>query len=1221
MAVSIAALDFRRKKKPPLQPLKMLEPHIVSDSGSSPPSPVQGSPSPANSEIEHRPFSLQSIRDKAWKPFTSRDSLVEKNSSSRAPSSHGRRLSKSRNVSAGSSYELINRRSSGFSEDHGRMSIADSLSTTSSSLIDWKLQNIYGFAPLEPDNQLLKTKQAYLIVTADYLVKVKCHTHMLSLFPQISGSSKPESAGSTPEPLLVIPVAGIVSAFVSESPRPSFGAEIWWRTPSAVAFHHTTFFFSLPTERNEQLQHIFRAMGNSGDEENDFGRRPPYDISEIIRKIHEEKEPLFKHQALEIFPVVPRGLTRKDCIAKAEENGKKSQEGSAYYLVVGAHLCHLVEVHRAKGGEAVPQTWSFGLVSLETFKGDWIYHQERFNITFREPFKPSVTLELASRYYRYIIRVFGTADRFLRPLWPLTWHTFEVFHISGLKDPQYLTSKEDFGSVKRTLDAYLSAYNCGPVEWEINWKTRFAPEFRLLPVKPDYTARQLLAVLRALRYNDYFNSLSFRDVDLSVLWGLDENEAKKPNVAYLSRSGVTLRADEIDILKASPILHQEFHALAYCSETIRHIDFTNTSKSYLSRVKQEKSISHTLQYLTPILDLLRSEITKCTHLNLSLNLLSRLDIQELSEAMREGQILSLDVSCCGLDDMGLRDVVVAPILDGPKPLESLNFSGNPGRLSSYIVPQMLENLGDLRELNMHGSLKGDTTEPLFPAETLMNLRHLETLDISKYNLNAATIKELETFLYDRGQRIDQGEPSRFRKLVLNHCGITGAQAAKLLRAIGEDHGLELSLSGNPLERGIEDLAAAIAESKTPAGLIMDMVEFDEESNYILLIKALCKTKHLSLLSLVGTAPTPDPHEPCNPGIVQAFTQLFTENTSIRCLDISGFCDRLEDGQLSKGFGSSLASLIENKSLTHLRIRSQKLHGDAGTLGRILKENTTLIAFDCQDNEYNFTSLQYLVSCLKENKKLLDFPFSKRDRRNIWKNILAGLHIKSTHGGAISSSSGPLFKAQEALLADRFTKLFQEIDGYILRNRKLFEEASGGQGVVDFEGLVAHNIAVGEATSLSTPTTHSAGSRGILDGDRPLHNTLEDGKRNMPDGKQAEEQFMLFAPKLTLPTLMSHPSLTHLRRATVHSSDVPRGNPPPAAPYRVGGGTESPTDTLDPVSEVSTPSLQGSQQQQPDQRHQCQGKPQDRVMVHQDGDSEDLDFQKLLLQFKETGFDY
>lgn len=148
-----------------------------------------------------------------------------------------------------------------------------------------------------------------------------------------------------------------------------------------------------------------------------------------------------------------------------------------------------------------------------------------------------MTLELASRYYRHIIRVFGTADRFLKPAWPQLWQSIEIFHVSGLKEPQYLVSKEDFGSFKRTLDAYLAGYRCEDVDWEINWKTRYAPGFRLLPGRRGpYSPLQLLAVLRALRYNDYFNSLSFEDVDLSVLYGLQDNTLRKVNVAYLSRT-------------------------------------------------------------------------------------------------------------------------------------------------------------------------------------------------------------------------------------------------------------------------------------------------------------------------------------------------------------------------------------------------------------------------------------------------------------------------------------------------------------------------------------------------------------------------------------------------------------------------------------------------------------------------------------------------------------
>ena len=152
---------------------------------------------------------------------------------------------------------------------------------------------------------------------------------------------------------------------------------------------------------------------------------------------------------------------------------------------------------------------------------------------------PRVTLELASCFYRRIIRVFGMADRYLKPVWPQMWQSAEIFHVTGLKEPQYLVPREDFGSVRRTLDAYMAAYACPSVEWEINWKTKFPPEFRVLPAKDGsrYTPLQLLAVLRALRYNDYFSSLSFRDVDVGPLWDTrDPYSSTRSHVAYLSRT-------------------------------------------------------------------------------------------------------------------------------------------------------------------------------------------------------------------------------------------------------------------------------------------------------------------------------------------------------------------------------------------------------------------------------------------------------------------------------------------------------------------------------------------------------------------------------------------------------------------------------------------------------------------------------------------------------------
>jgi hypothetical protein len=138
--------------------------------------------------------------------------------------------------------------------------------------------------------------------------------------------------------------------------------------------------------------------------------------------------------------------------------------------------------------------------------------------------------------------VLAKADRWLKPTWPLLWQEYEIFRdVCGFNKPSDLISHDDYGGVKRTLDAYLAAYRCQPVDWEINWRSRFAPEFRLVPPKDGkaYSRLQLLAVLRALRFNDFFSSLSFRGVDLSVLWNWCDSASKTTRVAYFSRGGRT----------------------------------------------------------------------------------------------------------------------------------------------------------------------------------------------------------------------------------------------------------------------------------------------------------------------------------------------------------------------------------------------------------------------------------------------------------------------------------------------------------------------------------------------------------------------------------------------------------------------------------------------------------------------------------------------------------
>jgi hypothetical protein len=386
MSKVMAAPDLAVKKRPSPAVAAVSE-SDGSDAAASPSTTIPSSP--ASFESAHRSFSISSIKGRAWRSFSTkeRDGTPDGGHSFRA---QARRLSKSRPLSSSSHIDAPSRRGSTISDDHGRLSLstADSLSlangSSPSSPVDWGAQHVEGSGPLESDTLLLKTKTPYLVVTTNYLVKMKSRADAVALLPVLSTpGSKPETNGSAPEPLLAISMEAIVSVFAAESTRPSFGIEVWWRSPLAGhSFCRSDFFFTNPTERNEQMHHITRAMRASQQDENGSARHSQ-DVRSLLEKIHEVEEPRFHHRKPDIIPVVPRGTTRKGYMPKLEDATKKSQEGSAFYLVVGTYLCHLVEIQKGKGGDPVCRHKSYGLVTLESFNGEWILHEERFNIMFR----------------------------------------------------------------------------------------------------------------------------------------------------------------------------------------------------------------------------------------------------------------------------------------------------------------------------------------------------------------------------------------------------------------------------------------------------------------------------------------------------------------------------------------------------------------------------------------------------------------------------------------------------------------------------------------------------------------------------------------------------------------------------------------------------------------------------------------------------------------------
>lgn len=381
MSKMTAAPDLEVKKRPGSVPMVLVE-SDTSDTASSPATTAPSSPTSADGD--QRTFSLSSIKGRAWRSFSNRerDSTLESGSSFR---SHARKLSKSRPLSS-SQFDLPSRRGSVVSDCRLSLSTTDSLgavSTTPSLSIDWKSQKIEGAVPLEPETHRSKTKTIYLVTTTDYLIKAKSPSDPLPLLKKHTAGEGRHENNSTPEPLLVIPITAIVSVFTAESTKPWFGLEVWWKNPmSSQSFCRADFFFHHPSRRNEQMHDILRAMRASQQEESG-SLRPCQDVEGMLNRIHEAEESRFHRRKPEIFPVVPRGNTRRGCMPKLEDATKKTQESPAFYLVVGTYACHLVEIQKGKGGEPASQHKTYWLVTLESFKGEWMLHEERFNITFR----------------------------------------------------------------------------------------------------------------------------------------------------------------------------------------------------------------------------------------------------------------------------------------------------------------------------------------------------------------------------------------------------------------------------------------------------------------------------------------------------------------------------------------------------------------------------------------------------------------------------------------------------------------------------------------------------------------------------------------------------------------------------------------------------------------------------------------------------------------------
>lgn len=563
---------------------------------------------------------------------------------------------------------------------------------------------------------------------------------------------------------------------------------------------------------------------------------------------------------------------------------------------------------------------------------------------------------------------------YLRPLWTRQPYDFLVpRELQNEENFAPVTLDEDYGCFDRTLVAYSASYDIDTsnIRYTIDLECEDAPCFRLLrPASPRtsrYSAHELIAVMRALRYNESFRSISFRGINLDSLQGIRDVHGVDADV-HLDRTGSLVNIPGQANLT---VLSQEVRALALKSQRLRRLDFSYclTRTPTLDKGSRDPGCG----IPEAIFPVCRRELTNVDWVVLNGIKLGESDLDYLVDAasQRRSHLRALEVGDCGLSVHDL-DLVLSTIVAQESTLEAINISGVQGRLNPDVLQQYIGYFGQIRKINLSRISRTSGSDPLITAEMLFNWR-LEELTLSRTAVNRETVDSIATYLAsNRSQNL--------RMIRLDQCGLSGEDVAMFMHSMsagpGSSRSLHLHVNENRLGDGCSFLFDAIAKGMTPSHLSMQMIDFKKEEHFRELVDALRKNSTLRYLDISKASLPYD----AGPETCRALQLMFEQNDTLEALDISGESAHLDVARFGIGLNLALTGLKKNTSLKVLRIEHQKLGlQGANTLASVLEENESLREVHCENNDINLQSFTVLVNGLQCNNTLLSLSSMDRDR--------------------------------------------------------------------------------------------------------------------------------------------------------------------------------------------------------------------------------------------------
>ena len=875
---------------------------------------------------------------------------------------------------------------------------------------------------------------------------------------RLSSSGSIHDLHAPNEGLQAIPLNQIVAIYRLDDGKPYFSIEISHLDEEILLASSMILQLHDPRDHDLWLSSVRGAAMNAR-------LKDPLPFSqqlvEYTARILEQDKDYDPHQ-LHMFRVVQRS-SKSGGVSRSSSDDLTKLNSNVCILAIGVFKMHLVPLPKSSktlSGTSLTDlsSTSYGLAALTEFTV--AENDDSFILKFRTPLRQPTPLSLASSCMTDIALSSRRTADFLRPKWPeqpFTWNCPEIMDEEFLPIPPI---EEEHDALNRTLAAYCAAYNldASSIRYTVNPLEEDGPAF-CLAVRADgrkYTVLELLAVMRALRYNESFGTLSFSGIDLDDLQRLRDPLGNE-HVAWRTRSGQPLDKDEE---KKYTLLVQEVRALALNSISLRRLDF---SYCVTKRVTQMHGKDEDVGcgVCEGLFKMCSKQATNIDWVILNGIPLSEVDLDYIFSAAidRSCHFRAVDVGYCGLGERSMHTVINA-LTHQNATLESLDLSGNPARLDPQILRSEISSFKFIRKINLSNVSRISNNDALLPAELLLNWK-LEELLLRRTALNEDSVDAIGVYL--------QSPQSNALKLLdLEQCQLSGRDAATLFESSAtqpsETRDLRIVLSGNRIENGHDTFVEVIHRGKCPSQVILQMIDYQNERNFRRLLDAFAGNATIHHLDISRVSlPSDAARSTC-----EALERLLMFNPSLRYLDISGEQTHLVACTLGSGLNSALIGLAQNTSLQVLRVEHQKLGlQGVSTLASVLESNRTLREVHCEGNEINLQAFTVLVNSLERNETILYLPNMTTDRAwaqskvnrevdSLKENSDSGsmtisatkATVKRTLGrtmtgqkanhARISSSSSSAYDVQAAVgsLSEQWDKEVARLQEYLSRNYSL-----------------------------------------------------------------------------------------------------------------------------------------------------------------------------------------